>query len=120
MNKIAIYDVKKRDFDSDEFKEVLRIQILLSGLNGKGAEIDFINKVREPALFDSIPVVKALFDSEGPKAFPCMTVNGEVVLKGRYPSDDKVREALGVTFDMYELNCSDSGCEACGKCGGHC
>jgi hypothetical protein len=66
---------------------------LLTQLSQQGVKVDRYNLGQQPMAFVQNPAVKALLDTEGVAALPLLFVDGEVRLKGRYPTDVE-RETL--------------------------
>lgn len=60
---------------------------LLTQLSQKGVKVERYNLGQQPMAFVQNPVVKALLDKEGVAALPLILLDGEVYLKGRYPTD---------------------------------
>jgi len=72
---------------------------LLTQLSQKGVKVERYNLGQQPMAFVQNPTVKALLDKEGVTALPLILLDGEVYLKGRYPTDEErvtfSRAALG-------------------------
>jgi hypothetical protein len=66
---------------------------LLTQLSQRGVKVERYNLGQQPMAFVENPLVKALLEAEGVAALPLIVLDGEVHLKGRYPSDVE-REAL--------------------------
>jgi hypothetical protein len=58
---------------------------LLAQLGAAGIKIERFNLAHQPLPFARNPAVKTLLNSEGPSALPAIFIDGELVLKGRYP-----------------------------------
>ena len=117
--KIRIFDTKVRDFYSDDFSEVLRLQILVSNLQARGIDIRMIGLAGEPEAFHADAAAEALLTSEGTAAFPCLIVGDEVIARHRYVSDEQILKLLGPDFDLFDCAPGEGGCASCGRCGGH-
>lgn len=66
---------------------------LLGQLGRDGVRVERYNLGQQPMAFVLNPVVKGLLDREGVAALPVVLIDGQVHLRGRYPTDDE-REAL--------------------------
>ncbi len=66
---------------------------LLTQLSQKGVKVERFNLGQQPMAFVQNGAVKGLLDKEGVEALPLLFVDGEVHMKGRYPTDDE-REAI--------------------------
>ena len=66
---------------------------LLTQLSQQGVKVERYNLGQQPMAFIQNPAVKALLDTEGVAALPLLFVDGEVRLKGRYPTEGE-RETL--------------------------
>ena len=60
---------------------------LLTQLSQKGVKVERFNLGQQPMAFVQNPAVKALLDKDGVAALPLIFADGEVFLKGRYPTD---------------------------------
>lgn len=72
---------------------------LLSMLANAGVAVERYNLAQQPLAFVKNPKVKAALEQEGPTVLPLIYLDGEVYLKGHYPSHDErpafFRAALG-------------------------
>jgi len=59
---------------------------LLAQLGSHGIKVERFNLGQQPMAFVQNVAVKAVLDREGPNALPLIFLNGEVYLKGRYPT----------------------------------
>jgi len=66
---------------------------LLSSLGRKGVAIERFNLGQQPMAFVQNPTVRALLEAEGVEVLPLVLVDGQVHLKGRYPTATE-RETL--------------------------
>ena len=64
----------------------------LHRLEERGVKVERFGLAREPMAFVLNAVVKAALQTEGPDVLPLVFIDGELVLKGRYP-DDALRDA---------------------------
>lgn len=79
--------------------DLVSFAALLSQLGTSGVTVERYNLGQRPMAFVQNPAVKALLDKEGSDALPLIFLDGEVYLKGRYPTSDErpvlFRAALG-------------------------
>ena len=103
MKAIQVYDplmccstgICGTDIDPD----LVNFAAMLSQLGSHGIKIERFNLGQQPMAFVQNPVVKTLLDKEGTESLPLIFWDGEVHLKGRYPTKDErpgwFRAALG-------------------------
>ncbi len=72
---------------------LLRITEMLQQIKSLGATVERYNLAQQPAEFARNPEVKRILNDEGTTALPLIFINGELVLKGRYPGETE-RTAL--------------------------
>ncbi len=103
MSKIRIYDIRKHDFGSLYYQEILRLQILVANLDDQGIDIEIINRNRDPEAFASEPAVAALQAEMGDKGFPCVVRDGVVMMTRKYPKNEEVLELLQHDGTFFSL-----------------
>lgn len=122
MSKIAIYDramccptgVCGPGVDP----ELLRIAGVLERLSHAGVSVERHYLSQDPRAFAENPEIVSLLKAEGAGALPLAYVDGRLVSKGAYPSDDLLAEALGV--DLGDAAAQGGAGEKDGCCcGGH-
>ncbi|MEP6672185.1 MAG: arsenite efflux transporter metallochaperone ArsD [Chthoniobacter sp.] len=103
MKTIQVYDppmccatgVCGTDIDSD----LVSFAAMLSQLGTQGIKIERYNLGQQPMAFVQNPAVKALLEAEKTEALPLIFLDGELRLKGRYPTAEErpafFRAALG-------------------------
>ena len=103
MKAIQVYDppmccstgICGTDIDPD----LVNFAAMLSQLGSHGIKIERYNLGQQPMAFVQNPAVKALLDKEGAEVLPLIFWDGEVHLKGRYPTKGErphwFRVALG-------------------------
>jgi hypothetical protein len=76
---------------------------MLAQLRTRGVSIDRHNLGQQPMAFLQNPTVKAFLEKEKTEALPLIFLNGELYLKGRYPTREErpafIRAALGQDAD---------------------
>lgn len=79
--------------------DLVNFAAMLAQLSQRGIQIERNNLGQEPMAFARNPAVKALLESDGADALPFIFWDGELKLKGRYPTreerPDWIRAALG-------------------------
>lgn len=76
--------------------ELLRISTVLNNLKNKGVMIKRFNLSTEPQEFVSNQTVNAFVNEKGVEGLPIVTLEGEIVITGRYPSNDEFVQLLNV------------------------
>lgn len=90
MKTIQVYDppmccstgICGPDIDPD----LVNFAAMLSQLGTHGIKVERYNLGQQPMAFVQNPAVKALLDTEGAEVLPLIFWDGEVHLKGRYPT----------------------------------
>ncbi len=93
MKTIQIYDppmccstgICGTDIDPD----LVSFAAMLSAFASNGIKIERYNLGQQPMAFVENPEVKALLESDGAEALPLIFWDGEVYLKGRYPTKEE-------------------------------
>jgi len=86
-------------------------------LTRSGASIERYNLTNNPKEFVENKTVNKLLDEKGEDVLPVVIVDDEVVMTGKYPSNEEFYEMLFLSDDALEETnndsgscCSDSGC----------
>jgi hypothetical protein len=66
--------------------DLVNFAALLAQLGTHGLKVERFNLGQQPMAFTQNPAVKAVLEKEGPDALPLIFLDGEVYLKGRYPT----------------------------------
>lgn len=79
--------------------DLVNFAAMLAQLGQRGIPIERYNLGQKPMAFVQNPSVKALLESDGAEALPFIFWDGELKLKGRYPTPDErkdwIRAAVG-------------------------
>ena len=79
--------------------DLIQFAAMLSQLANAGVKVERYNLGQQPMAFVQNPSVKALLEAEKTEALPLIFLDGEVYLKGRYPTREErpafFRAALG-------------------------
>ena len=76
--------------------ELLRISTVLNTLKKNGVEIDRFNLSNAPQEFVTNKAVGDFIQEKGVEGLPIITLDGEIVISGRYPSNDEFVQLLNV------------------------
>ena len=107
MKHIQIYDppmccstgICGTDIDPD----LVNFAAMLSQLGQHDIKIERYNLGQQPMAFAENPVVKELLQKEGSGVLPLIFWDGEVHLKGRYPTKDERPHWFRVALDKKEV-----------------
>jgi len=66
--------------------DLVNFAAMLAQLGTHGFKVERYNLGQQPMAFAENAAVKALLDKEGAEALPIIFLDGEVYLKGRYPT----------------------------------
>ena len=104
--------------------ELLRISTVLNSLKKNGIEVDRFNLTNSPMEFVTNKAVNDFLKTKGVEALPATLLDGEILISGRYPSNEEFVQFLNIpmsflgeqekTFNMLpknsECGCSDGNC----------
>lgn len=100
MKKLSIYDpamcCSTGVCGVDVDQNLVDASANVDWLKSNGAEVERFNLSQQPMSFVENAAVKNVLDTDGPDALPVLMLDGEIVLKGRYPS----RDELAGWFDL--------------------
>ena len=74
--------------------ELLRITTVLNTLKQNGVVIDRFNLNSAPMEFVTNQTINVYVNQKGVDALPCATVDGEIVIEGRYPTNEEILSLL--------------------------
>ena len=74
---------------TDVDPDLINFAGMLSQLGSHGIKIERYNLAQQPMTFVQNAAVKAILDMEGATALPLIYFDGEVHLKGRYPTREE-------------------------------
>ena len=122
MKTIIVYDInlspEAQPMDTEIGSEYRRVSTMLYTLSARGARVKYLNLHRDSLAFMDSPVVQQIMRTDGMDGFPCMTADEEIVVSGRYPSNEEILEQLDA--DMLSLLANPSGAFAGSGCNGVC
>ena len=93
--------------------ELLRITTVLNTLKQNGVIIDRFNLNSAPMEFVTNQTVNVYVNQKGADALPCVTVDGEIVIEGRYPTNAEILELLELPASAMLPDIKNDGC-CCG------
>ncbi len=97
--------------------ELLRISTVLNTLEKNGFKVERFNLSSSPQEFINNKSVNDLIKTNGVEILPLSVLDGEIIITGRYPTNEEFIEHLevpcGFTFDQTE---ETEASEKCGCC----
>lgn len=122
MKTIVVYDMNYMPEglprDSEIGAEYRRVSTVLYTLSARGARVKYLNFFRDALTFMESPIVQQIMKTDGQEGFPCMIADEEVVVRGRYPSNEEILEQLG--SEGAEMLARPAAAFAAGGCNGVC
>ena len=99
-------------------EELMRVSSLVDKLNKSGANIHRYNLTNNTKEFVENKTINSLLDEKGEDILPVVMVNGEVLMTGKYPSNEEFYEMLFLSDEAKEETSSDDGscCSGSGCC----
>lgn len=74
--------------------ELLRVSAALDTLKKHNVVVDRFNLNSAPAEFITDPAINDYINAKGPEGLPAVTVDGEIVIAGRYPTNEEFMKLL--------------------------
>lgn len=90
--------------------ELLRISTVMDTLKKHGADVERFNLSSAPAEFITDQTINTYINEKGPEGLPAVTVDGKIVITGRYPTNDEFAELLDLPSNMLGESKKDGGC----------
>lgn len=105
-------------------QELLRISTALNALKKNGIEVDRFNLTSAPMEFINNKAINDLLNTKGVDELPAIVLDGEIVLTGRYPTNEEFTKLLDIPISFLseqpnpfkiiekksDCGCSDGGC----------
>lgn len=82
--------------------ELLRISTVLDTLKKHGVSVDRFNLNNAPGEFIKSQAVHAYINAKGPEGLPVIALDGELVITGRYPTNEEFTKLLGLPEDLLK------------------
>lgn len=76
--------------------ELLRISAVLSALNKNGVTVGRFNLNSAPMAFVNNKTINQYINEKGPDGLPAVMLDDEIVITGRYPSNEEFADLLDV------------------------
>ena len=99
--------------------ELLRISTVLNALKQNGVTVNRYNLNNAPRAFVNNKVINKYINEKGVKGLPAVMLDDEIVITGRYPTNEEFVNLLGVPESYLSESkaddnsgscCSDSNC----------
>lgn len=97
--------------------ELLRISTVLDALKESGIEVQRFNLSNSPQEFENNKAVSEFLNNKGVEKLPVTLIDGEIVIIGRYPSNEEFIKLLNIP--RSSLGERPKNIDAAG-CGGSC
>ena len=122
MKTIRVYDInlspEMQPMDSEIGSEYRRVTTMLYTLGARGADTKYLNLHKDSLTFMDSPAVQQIMRGDGMEGFPCMTADEEIIVTGRYPTNEEILEQLGA--DLSQLLAHPAAAFGASGCGGSC
>ena len=122
MKKIRVYDInfspETQQMDSEIGADYRRVSTMLYTLSARGADVKYLNLHKDSLVFMDSPAVQQIMRTSGMDGFPCMTADEELVITGRYPTNEEILEQLDA--DMLDILANPAAAFAGSGCNGVC
>ena len=100
--------------------ELLRITTVLDRLKKNGIIIKRFNLNRSPMEFVTNQTINTFINQKGVDALPCVMVDGNIVIEGRYPTNEEIMLLAEIPGEkLLPEQKKSAGC-CCGNNGGCC
>lgn len=99
-------------------EELMRVSTLVDKLTKSGASIERYNLTNNTKEFVENKTINSLLEEKGEDVLPVIIVDDEVVMTGKYPSNEEFYEMLFLSDEAKEETNSDGG--SCCSGGGCC
>lgn len=107
--------------------ELLRISTVLETLKKHGITVDRFNLSSAPMEFITDQTINAYINENGPEGLPAVMIDGELVITGRYPTNEEFAKLLDLPEDVLKregkpikVKITRKKSEGCGCKGGCC
>lgn len=81
--------------------ELIRISTVINTLKNKGIEVERFNLSNAPQEFIKNNEIKKLINEKGVDVLPATILDGELVVTGRYPTNEEIAKMLDVTVSEF-------------------
>lgn len=81
--------------------ELIRISTVINTLNNKGIEVERFNLSNAPQEFIKNNEINKVINEKGVDVLPVIILDGELVLIGRYPTNEEFAKMFDVTISEF-------------------
>ncbi len=100
--------------------ELLRISTVLDTLKKQGVNVERFNLSSAPGEFITNQVVNAYINAKGPEGLPAIMVDSELVITGRYPTNEEFTKLLGLPDNLLKKQTESARVKVTKKTSGGC
>lgn len=100
--------------------ELLRISAVLDTLKRHGVSVVRFNLNSAPGEFITDETINAYINAKGPEGLPAVMVDGELVIKGRYPTNEEFTKLLDLPDNMLTQQSKPATVKVTRKKSGNC
>jgi hypothetical protein len=105
--------------------ELLRISTVLNNLKNNGITVDRFNLTSAPQEFVTNKKVNDFIQEKGIDGLPVIVLDGEIIISGRYPSNEEFSELLSIPENLIgrkpnTIRGKIKRTNGCGCSGGNC
>ena len=97
--------------------ELLRVSTVLSNLQKKGITVERYNLSNNPQVFMQDQAISTLISQDGPASLPATVIDGKVVKKQAYPTNEEFAQWLSVSLSSIGASAPKSCSCGCGQNG---
>lgn len=94
--------------------ELLRISTVLNTLEKSGYQVERFNLSSTPQAFVTNLVVNTYLREKGPEGLPVTVVDDEILITGRYPSNEELAGILSVPMSIFGALVDEKDTACCG------
>lgn len=98
--------------------ELLRISTVLNTLKKNGIEVFRFNLTNAPQEFVNNKLINDYLNSKGVNGLPAIVIDDEIVIKGRYPTNEEFMELLNLPSNLLSEKPKPSRYKVTGRSGG--
>lgn len=98
--------------------ELLRVSTVLSELKKNGVEVERFNLSGSPQEFVDNSVINKFINESGIEDLPVTILDGEIVVVGRYPTNEELMKILNVPMSFLGVKPKSFKIKAASKSGG--
>lgn len=96
--------------------ELLRISTVINTLKKNNIEVKRFNLSSAPMEFVNNKVVNDFVNNTGVEKLPIVLLNGEIIISGRYPTNEEFAKLLGLPKDLLSDGSKANNCNCKGGC----